>query len=58
MLVVVSRDPEIFHHLPASALRGRVGTLSSEGGQIIEVTRAQISSGVWGRDPQHGPEKL
>ncbi|KAA8590358.1 hypothetical protein FQN60_014292 [Etheostoma spectabile] len=35
-------DPEVFHHLPASAWRGRVRPLSSKGGQLIEVTRAQI----------------
>lgn len=59
ILVVVSRDPVIFHHLPASAsaLWGRVEALSSEGGQIVEVSRAQIPSDVWGGDPEHGPEK-
>lgn len=54
---MVSWDPKIFHQLPASALWSRVGALSSEGREIIEVTRAQIPPDVWGRDPEHGPEK-
>lgn len=57
ILVVVSWDPEIFHHLPASALWGRARALSSEGRQIIKVARAQIPSHVRGRNPERGPGK-
>lgn len=55
-LFLVGRDPKVFHHLPAPALRGRVGAVSCEGRQLIEVTRTQIPPRVWGRDPEHGPE--
>lgn len=57
ILVVVSRDPEVFHHLPAPALWGSFGTWAPKGGQIVEVTRALVPPEVWGRDPEHGPEK-
>lgn len=57
VLVVVSRDPEIFHHLPAPALGGSFGALTPEGGQIVEVTRALVPPGARGRDPEHGPGK-
>lgn len=56
-LFLICRDPEVFHHLPAPALRGRVRSLPSEGRQLIEVTRALIPPRVRGRDPEHGPEK-
>lgn len=55
-LLLVCRDPEVFHHLPAPALRGRVGSLPCEGGQLIKVTGTQIPPGVRSRDPEHGPE--
>lgn len=50
-------DPEVFHHLPASALRGRVRTVPCEGGQLVEVTRTQVPPSVRGRHPEHGPGK-
>ena len=54
--LLVGRDPEVFHHLPASARRGGVWSLPSKGRQFIEVTWPKISPSIWGRDPEHGPE--
>lgn len=56
-LFLVSWDPKIFHHLPASALRGKVRTVPHEGGQLIEVAWTQVPPCVGGRDPEHGPEE-
>ena len=38
-LFLVCGDPEVIHHLPASTMGCRVGTLSSEGGKLVKVTR-------------------